>query len=89
MRSVVGSPVLLRCVSGSVSMLRTRRSQGRWKPSENRGISRMLVDRVGCGLSYVRCVDTESLVRHRRMVEPTANPVNKSPSIVESTREFH
>jgi len=36
----------------------------------------MLVDRVGCGLSYVRCVDTGSLVFHRRMVEPTANPAN-------------
>ena len=38
----------------------------------------MLVDRVGRGLSYVRCVDTGSLGRHRRTVEPTANPVNKS-----------
>ena len=48
----------------------------------------MLVGRVGCGLSYVRCVDTEPLVLLRRTVETIANPVNKPPSTVESAGEF-
>lgn len=65
-----------------VSVLRTWRPQGGWSPSKNRGISRIIIGCIGCGLGHVRCVDTGWLVRHKRKVEPTDSPMNNTLAVL-------